>query len=580
MAYDLVQPQFTKEEQKIICDGAFKPLVDYFTKDRKDWFDLIHNHAVWACAGVGIVGIATDNQDYLDMALYGSAKNGKAGFLAQMDGLFSPDGFYHEGPYYTRYALLPFYLFANAVEHVRPQLHIFEYRNRILKKALDVALNNTNFNGSFYSYNDALKEKTYHTNEMVVAVDIAAQYYGLDTACLAVAQAQKRITLHSGGLAIAKKLTGNNRTYTFPYHPADYTDGAKGDMGGLAILRNSNNNDLLSLVFKYTSHGLSHGHYDKLNMQIYDQGNEVLQDYGAVRYINIEHKWGGRYLPETNSFAQQTIAHNTLTVDETSHYNGDEKKSEANHPVKLFGSISSPSLQVISVKDDQAYAGVNMHRTEYMFSIDGTEKMVVDVFRAQSSSLHQYDLPFYYLGTMMKTSFSYQSAEQLLPLGKQNGYQHLWKEAQAYMVGKFAQFTFLNNTRFYTISTLSDESLSAIFARTGANDPNFNLRHDPAYLLRSHGTNNTWVNVIEPHGSFNPVTEIAQNSYTGVEKIEKLQDDENLTAVEIIFHGKKILLVQANKDFNTSSVHQFKQSGYELSFKGPYYLEYNQKTIL
>ena len=56
-------------------------------------------------ADVGIVGIATDNKEYVDMALYGTAKDGKSGFIAQMDNLFSPDGFYTEGPYYTRYAI-------------------------------------------------------------------------------------------------------------------------------------------------------------------------------------------------------------------------------------------------------------------------------------------------------------------------------------------------------------------------------------------------------------------------------------------------------------------------------------------
>jgi hypothetical protein len=69
---------------------------------------------------------------------------------------------------------------------------------------------------------------------------------------------------------------------------------------------------------------------------MYDNGIEILQDYCAARFINIEHKWGGRYLPETNAYAQQTIAHNTITVDETSHYNGKENVAELNHPNKLF----------------------------------------------------------------------------------------------------------------------------------------------------------------------------------------------------------------------------------------------------
>ena len=34
-------------------------------------------------------------------------------------------------------------------------------------------------------------------------------------------------------------------------------------------------------------------------------------------------KFGGRYLPENKSYALQTIAHNTVTVDGRSNYGGD-----------------------------------------------------------------------------------------------------------------------------------------------------------------------------------------------------------------------------------------------------------------
>ena len=67
------------------------------------------------------------------MALYGTNKDGKSGFIAQMDGLFSPDGYYTEGPYYVRYAILPYYLFANALNNARPELKIFEYRDKYSK---------------------------------------------------------------------------------------------------------------------------------------------------------------------------------------------------------------------------------------------------------------------------------------------------------------------------------------------------------------------------------------------------------------------------------------------------------------
>jgi hypothetical protein len=106
LAFDCIHDFLTVAERKQIADGAFKPIVDYFTKDIKPWFNLIHNHAVWACAGVGIVGVAIDNEDYVNMALYGTEKDGSAGFIAHLNGLFSPDGYYNEGPYYTRYAFL------------------------------------------------------------------------------------------------------------------------------------------------------------------------------------------------------------------------------------------------------------------------------------------------------------------------------------------------------------------------------------------------------------------------------------------------------------------------------------------
>ena len=206
MAYDLIYNSLSPAERKTIEDGAFKPEVDFITKDLKNWFNLIHNHGVWACAGVGIVGIATNNKEYVDMALYGTKKNGKSGFIAQMDGLFSPDGYYTEGPYYVRYAILPYYLFANALKNARPELKVFEYRNKILQKALLSGLQQTNLDGAFFPLNDALKEKDYTSNELITAIDIAWNVYGKDNGLLVVAKKQDRVLLNKGGVSIAAAL--------------------------------------------------------------------------------------------------------------------------------------------------------------------------------------------------------------------------------------------------------------------------------------------------------------------------------------------------------------------------------------
>ena len=39
---------------------------------------------------------------------------------------------------------------------------------------------------------------------------------------------------------------------------------------------------------KYTSQGMGHGHFDKLSYTFYDNNNEVVRDYGAARFLNID----------------------------------------------------------------------------------------------------------------------------------------------------------------------------------------------------------------------------------------------------------------------------------------------------
>jgi hypothetical protein len=582
LAFDCIHDYLTPTERKLIADGAFKPEVDFFTVSLKDWFNLIHNHAVWACAGVGIVGIATDNIDYTQMALYGTNRDGKSGFLANIDGLFSPDGYYTEGPYYVRYAILPFYLFANALNNQQPTLKVFQRRNNVLQKALVNGLQQTNLNGGFYSYNDALKEKTFVSNEIVEALSIAWKVYGADNSLLPVAKQQNRVTLSRGGADVATAIaTIKSIPQFYPYKPISFTDGANGKEGGVSILRAGSGEQLISLIYKYTSHGLSHGHFDKLNINLYDGGNEILQDYGAARFIGIEQKYGGRYLPESKSYAAQTIAHNTVVVDETSHYNGKEEVSQLYHPEKLFSNSSIGKVQVVSAIDDKAYSDVTMHRTLWLLQLPDAEKpLTVDFFRLLSSKQHQYDLPFQYLGTVINTSFKYQAfTNNQTTLGTKSGYQFLWKEASAKASNGLTQFTFLNNKAYYTISSNTDDSTNLYFTRLGANDPNFNLRRNPAYIIRKKGTNQTFVNVVEIHGKYDTNNEVSISAYPKVEEIKVLCDDADYLIAQIKINGKLLLVAQANKNTTTSTAHTVKLSGSELHWVGPYTVIYNNQTL-
>jgi hypothetical protein len=583
LAFDLIHDYLTPAERAQIAAGAFKPEVDYFTKDITSWFDLIHNHAVWACAGVGIVGIATDNEDYVQMALYGSNKDGKAGLTAHLDGLFSPNGYYNEGPYYTRYAVLPFFLFANAVNHAKPELKIFERRDKILKQALEGALEQTNLDGGFYSYNDALKEKTFVSNEVVVALNIAWDVYGANAAYLPVAKAQGRVTLSKGGLGVSQALLQNKNIAPFyPYKSVVFTDGAEGKMGGVSVLRMGEDKNLTSLIFKYSSHGLSHGHYDKLNINLYDNGNEVLQDYGAARFINIEQKWGGRYLPETKSYAQQTIAHNTITVDETSHFNAIEAESEKYHPIPLYNVVGNQmSVQASAALDTNAYKDVKLHRGVYLVKLPGSQKpLLVDFFRTMADKVHQYDLPYNYIGSVISTNFKYTThSNTMQTLGSKNGYQHIWKEASATVKSPLTQFTFLNNQSFYTISGYVKDSAQVFFTRTGASDPNFNLRREPSFIIRTNAKNMFAIHVVEMHGNFSPISEITTGSYAAVSSVLPILDTDDYSGAEIVIGGKTLILLQCNKIFDNKKIHQLTIKGKSYNWEGPFVVYFDNKKL-
>ena len=116
---------------------------------------------------------------------------------------------------------------------------------------------------------------------------------------------------------------------------------------------------------------------------------------------------GGRYLPENDAYASQTIAHNTIVVDETSHFDGDGDTGEKFHSQKLFSDIKNPALLVIAAEENNAYKNIQLRRHLYMLQLPGSKKIIIDIFNTSANETHQYDLPFQYNGQFIATSFKY-----------------------------------------------------------------------------------------------------------------------------------------------------------------------------
>jgi len=576
-AYDLVLDSLNAAAIEKIEDNLLKPVALFLSEGQPSTFNKVHNHGTWAAAGVGMAGYVMNEPEWVEKALYDLQKSGKGGFLRQLDDLFSPQGYYNEGPYYQRFALLPFVTFGKAIENNQPERKIFEHRDGIIIKAIDTTIQ-LSYNKLFFPINDAIKSKGIDTIELVNGVTIAYGYTK-DSGLLDIAKLQNQIILTGDGLKVAEALDAGLAT-TYDFKSIAYGDGADGDQGALVIMRQESRGEQ-AVLFKPAAQGLGHGHFDKLTWQFYDNGNEIVSDYGAARFLNVEAKYGGRYLPENKTYAKQTVAHNTVVVDEISHFRGKVSTGNKYHPELIFfanteqGSISSAQI-------DKAYKGVNLKRTIALVKLPESDKpLVIDIFDIESKKKsHQYDLPLHYKGHLIDTDFSLQTNTSSLPvLGKKNGYQHLWLTAQATPEKGLARVTWLNdNGKFYSHTSLVDGNTDVIFTRIGANDPNFNLRNESGFIFRKEDAkNHQIISILEPHGQYNPSKEFTLAAKSTISAIKHAIDDD-VELIEIgLVDGKRYLLAfNRNKESHSSNAFTYQNN--DFSFNGRFKLfELNNK---
>ncbi len=569
-AYGLIVDTLSESDRETIETRLLRNMADFLSSGSPETFDKIHNHGTWATAAVGLTGYAIGDQGYVEQALLGLDKSGEAGFLKQLDLLFSPDGYYNEGPYYQRYALMPFVIFAQSVERNNPERNIFSHRDEVLKKAIYTTIQQS-YGGLFFPINDAIKDKGIATTELLHGVAIAYELTG-DTGLLSIAKAQNKFVLTPESKVLADDLAAGKAT-PFNYQSMRLRDGAEGNSGALDILRASSDPNASVVVMKNTSQGLGHGHFDKLGFIFYDNGQEIIADYGAARFLNIEAKYGGHYLPENNSFAKQTIAHNALVVDGVSHFNANTSTGNKHHPTPgVF--VVDENLKLATARIETAYEGVTLERTMAIVSDSAFEMpVVIDVMKGKSKSQHDYDLPFYYQGQVVEMNFDLNTnTTSRSPLGNKNGYQYLWDVASAEPVNDFSQLTWLKNNRFYTLSSSLPTSTNLVFTEVGANDDNFNLRREPAVIYRTAGSNDvSYVSVIEPHGEYNPIVEFTLNSHSKIASVKHYeQNSVSYVLIETKDNKKVGLGLSSSQD--ASATHSIDVNGTTMSWQGPYKL--------
>ncbi|MGF1765532.1 heparinase II/III domain-containing protein [Aliivibrio kagoshimensis] len=592
LAYSCVASTMTQEQRDHIESRIFEPMLEMFTVKYAHDFDRIHNHGIWAVAAVGICGLAIGKREYFEMSVYGIDRNDTGGFLAQISQLFAPSGYYMEGPYYHRYAIRPTAVFAEVIHRHMPEVDIYNYKGGVIGNTVQAMLATAYPNGEFPALNDASRTMGITDMGVQVAVSVYSKHYsfenGVDKNILGMAKIQDAVWMHSCGLELSKayEAASDEQEIGVPFWPsAELNEGPEGDNGAQGFIRmQDKKGDVSQLVMNYGQHGMGHGNFDTLGISFFNRGQEVLREYGFCRWVNIEPKFGGRYLDENKSYARQTIAHNTVTIDEQCQNGFDVERADSVHGLPHFFKVEDENINGMSAFANDHYEGFDMQRSVFMLNLEELESpLLLDLYRLDSSKSgegeHQFDYSHQYEGQIVRTNFEYQTNKELNTLGSDYGYQHLWNVASGETIGT-ALVSWLQNNTYYTWlgtssnASSSDKSQEIIFTRTGANDPSFNLRSEPAFILRSKGGTTLFASALETHGYFNEELEQSVSARGVVKNINVVAHTSVGSVIEITTEKSNVTVMISNQRGATDSTeHSVELNGKLYCWTGFYSVE-------
>ena len=562
--YHCLIPTLDAGQREHIEAGLFRVMADDALNRHSKDFDIVHNHGIWSVAAAAFSGYALDSPSLVEKALYGlKGDSDSGGFFAQLGQLFSPDGYYIEGPYYHRFALRPLLMLAEVIERRQPELQIYAFRDQIIRKTCEALMQTAFPDGIWPALNDASKTMGIGDEGAVIAASVCYHRYAHNPQWLAVARQQNTVWVSPAALDLSAALK-NAPAVPVSWGSVALRDGPQGTQGGLGILRTPGQE--MALMW-YGQHGsiprlhsaLNHGHFDGLHLSLFSRGREYLRDYGFGRWVNVEPKFGGRYIPENNSYCKQTVAHNTVVVDEQSQNGGHSLEAETRWGEQHFFVTDNPAGQGMSARLHDYYPGVDQQRTVLMLQLpECSAPLIVDVFRLISAQAHRYDYCLHHLGQFVRSDVTLAVAEHLKPLGENHGYQHLWDCARGQVAaGESALFSWLDGDAYRTLISAFPDGGELIVARTGAQDPHFNLRNEPALLLRTYGSRAIFASVFETHGFFDEASETSVDARGKVERVSVVSHDDEHTALTIGFASQRTLSVRIHNRAAPTSANAF-----------------------
>ncbi|MDH7569025.1 MAG: heparinase II/III family protein, partial [Armatimonadota bacterium] len=170
---------------------------------------------------------------------------------------------------------------------------------------------------------------------------------------------------------------------------------------GYLVMRGADGGRQTYLLMDYGPHGGSHGHFDKLNLILFADGDELAGEPGFYRYEDARHA----------EWTRTTLSHWTVCVDQ---------HEQAPCTGQLVAAYDAGAVKVMRGVATGAYAGVGLDRT--VVQMPG---YVADLFRAWSNTPHVYDYPLCFRGSLDALARVDATALKAMGAPNRRGYKHL-----------------------------------------------------------------------------------------------------------------------------------------------------------
>ena len=482
-ACDLIYDTLSPAERDNIAKNILRPAAELLIVNNEGR----HNHQSWYNSGIGVIGFALGEKEYVEHALY---KKG-SGFFYQMKSSVTPDGLWYEGSmHYQFYVLQALAPLAEAAYHAG----IDFYHETGYKALFDFPIAYADATMRLPVINDG--------REVYLGANDRRRYYEAayrhlqDARYLNVLRASDRVSLE----ALVFGVSELPQAPALPWPSADFAK------SGLAVLRAGKDFNAKQVVLNYMGYEGGHSHPDQLGIVLFGVGRMLAPDAGSIKYEDPVH----------TGWYKQSLAHNLIVVSE---------KSQLRAPVGTLDVFArGTSLQVARATTTKSYGSVNLARTLLL-----NDEYLVDVFQADGLVEETFDWVYHNYGR-----FSSHLNLQPTILGKANGYEYLSKITSAKTDAAWRAEWFIASDQKVRLfmagapgtQVIATEGMVAALVGDGTSPEKV-----PLVIARRKAKNASFISIIEPYSAAPAISNITPLAATMDGKPVSAQDAFGLQIV-------------------------------------------------